>query len=276
MKIMHPNLQRRVQRYGWDRASAYYENCWQDQLKPAHNLLMEVSNVQSGEKIIDIAAGTGLISFRLINLAGTSGNLLATDISDEMVAIGIDLSKASSCKNVSFERMDAEHLNCDDNTFNLATCALGLMYFPEPENALSEMYRVLKPGGRVVTAVWGSRNKCGWADIFPIVDKRVNSDVCPMFFNLGEGEVLNYLFDSAGFEDISIQKLETKLIYTSSKEACDASFLGGPVAMAYSRFDTKTKDDARKEYIKSIEPYKTEYGYEIPGEFVVCSATKPL
>ena len=110
--------------------------------------------------------------------------------------------------------------------------------------------------------------------IFPIVDVRVNTDVCPMFFNLGESEVLKYPFINAGFKDISLKKVETKLIYSSTEEACDASFLGGPVAMAYSRFDEADRKEAKAEYIKSIEPFKTENGYEIPGEFVICSGVK--
>ena len=271
---MNPDLQRRVQRYGWDKAAEYYENCWQAQLKPAHDLLMKTTNVQKGKNIIDIAAGTGLISFKLSNKTGETGTVLATDISDEMVTIGNTLSQTNKLHTVSFERMDAEYLTCQNNTFDLATCALGLMYFPDPEIALSEMYRVLKPGGRAVVAVWGSRKKCGWADIFPIVDKRVKTDVCPMFFNLGESEVIKYPFENVGFKNISIEKIETKLIYSSEKEALDASFLGGPVAMAYSRFDDKTKEEARKEYLNSIKIYKTDKGYEIPGEFVISSGLK--
>ena len=201
---MNPDLQRRVQRYGWDKAAEYYEKSWQAQLKPAHDLLMKNSKVQNGEKIIDIAGGTGLVSFRLSEKAGETGNVLATDISDEMVVIGNNLCESNKLQNLSFERMDAENLASEDNTFNLATCALGLMYFPNPEKALSEMFRVIKPGGRTAVAVWGSRKKCGWADLFPIVDKRVNTDVCPMFFNLGEGEVIKYLFENAGFRDISV------------------------------------------------------------------------
>jgi ubiquinone/menaquinone biosynthesis C-methylase UbiE len=271
---MNPELQRRIQRYGWDKAAEYYENCWQAQLKPAHDLLLEVSNIQPNEHIIDIAAGTGLITFRMAEAVCPSGSILATDISDEMVNIGTKLAHSKGYNNVRFERMDAEHLLCDDGTFDLATCALGLMYFPNPDASLAEMYRVLKSGGRAVAAVWGSRKKCGWAEIFPIVDARVNTDVCPMFFNLGESEVLKYPFANAGFKDITLLKIETKLIYTSDEEACAASFLGGPVAMAYSRFDEHTKIEVQMEYIKSIEPYKTENGYEIPGEFVVCSGIK--
>ena len=96
-----------------------------------------------------------------------------------------------------------------------------------------------------------------------------------MFFNLGESEVLKYPFLNAGFKDISLLKIETKLIYKSDEEACAASFLGGPVAMAYSRFDDAMKIEAQKEYLESIAPFKTKNGYEIPGEFVVCSGVKP-
>jgi ubiquinone/menaquinone biosynthesis C-methylase UbiE len=271
---MNPELQRRIQRYGWDKAAEYYENSWQNQLKPAHDLLLEVSNIQPNEHIIDVAAGTGLVTFRMAELVGPSGHILANDISDEMVSIGTQLARSKGFNNVHFERMDAERLLCEDEKFDLATCALGLMYFPNPDASLSEMYRVLKPGGRAIAAVWGSRKKCGWAEIFPIVDARVNTDVCPMFFNLGESEVLKYPFANAGFKNITISKIETKLIYTSDEEACAAAFIGGPVAMAYSRFEESTKEEAQTEYLKSIEPFKTENGYEIPGEFVVCSGIK--
>ena len=271
---MKPELQRRVQRYGWDKAAEYYENNWQAQLKPAHDLLLEVSKIQPSEHIIDIAAGTGLITFRMAEIVGPSGSVLATDISDEMVKIGNNSVRFKGLSNVIFKRMDAENLSCEDNTFNVVTCALGLMYFPDPNAALVEMYRVLQKGGRAVAAVWGSRKKCGWADIFPIIDARVNTDVCPMFFNLGETEVLKYPFESAGFNDISLLKIETTLTYASAEEACQASFLGGPVAMAYSRFNESTRNEVKIEYIKSIEPFKTENGYEIPGEFVICSGVK--
>ena len=271
---MKPDLQRRIQRYGWDKAAEHYEKCWQNQLKPAHNSLLEVSNIQPNEHIIDIAAGTGLITFRMAEKIGPSGYILANDISDEMVNIGNSLTNTKGLINVEFKRMDAEQLLCDNECFDLATCALGLMYFPDPDASLAEMYRVLKPGGRAVAAVWGSRKKCGWAEIFPIVDSRVKTDVCPMFFNLGESEVLKYPFLNAGFKDVSLKKIETKLIYASSEEACAASFLGGPVAMAYSRFDEDTRKLAKEEYLESIKAYKTENGYEIPGEFVICSGFK--
>ncbi|MFD2892748.1 class I SAM-dependent methyltransferase [Flavobacterium chuncheonense] len=271
---MKPELQRRVQRYGWDKAAAYYEHSWQKQLQPAHDLLLSKTNIQPSDHILDIAAGTGLLTFRMHEQIGPQGKIIATDISDEMVKIGSETVIAKHLKNVTFERMDAENLNISSESIDLVTCALGLMYLPDPDKCLSEIYKVLKPSGRVVVAIWGSRKNCGWAEIFPIVDARVSSDVCPMFFNLGESNVLQYTFEKAGFNAIEIAKIETLLHYSTADEACKAAFLGGPVALAYSRFDETTKTAAKKEYLDSIASYKTQKGYEILGEFVIGSAIK--
>ena len=78
--------------------------------------------------------------------------------------------------------MDAETLALPDAGFDVALNALGLMYVPEPEQAVREMRRVLRPGGRVGLAVWGERSRCGWAPVFEIVQAEVASDVCPRFF----------------------------------------------------------------------------------------------
>src|SRR5438093_4963299 len=90
----------------------------------------------------------------------------------------------------------------------------------------------------------GARDKCGWAEIFPIVDRRVASDVCPLFFQLGTGDMLRHTMERAGFTAIVVNRLSTTLQYMSDEEACGGAFAGGPVALAYSRFDASTRDEA--------------------------------
>ncbi|HUU33562.1 MAG TPA: methyltransferase domain-containing protein, partial [Vicinamibacterales bacterium] len=155
-----------------------------------------------------------------------------------------------------------------------ALCALGLMYVPDVAAALTEMRRVLRPGGRAVAAVWGARSRCGWADIFPIVESRVSSDVCPMFFHLGTGPALHLAFEAAGFFQLVTERLSTMLRYASGDDAADAAFAGGPVAMAYSRFDEATRAAARADYIASIAAYRSGDGYAIPGEFVITAGSR--
>lgn len=271
---MEPALQRRVQRYGWDKAATHYENFWQQQLKPAQDKLLEMAELQPGEKLMDIACGTGLVSFPAAEKVGEHGFVLATDISDSMVKIGTGSTKEKNYHNIRFERMDAEELNVPAEEYDAALCALGLMYVPDPGKALKEMYRVIKPGGRAAAAVWGQRDHCGWAEIFEIVDKRVASEVCPMFFNLGNRDVLQRSFEMAGFSNVIYERLNTKLIYHSDEEACGAAFSGGPVALAYHKFSEQVKNDVHVEYLDSIRSFQQGSGYAVPGEFVVAIGFK--
>jgi SAM-dependent methyltransferase len=210
---------------------------------------------------------------------------------------------------VRFARMDAEDLSpLPDASFDAALCGLGLMYVPDPLKAVREMTRALVSGGRVVAAVWGQRSRCGWAEIFPIVDAHVKSEVCPLFFSLGTADRLADVFREAGLVDVMTERIETRLEWASDDDACGAAFVGGPVALAYSRFDARTRLHVRRDYLASISrwrvsgspgtngsqstngshstngsssPYGSstngdgDHGYAVPGEFVIVAGRKP-
>lgn len=271
---MHADLQRRVQRYGWDKAAAHYERFWKEPLAPAQTLLMDLAALRPGERVLDVACGTGLVTLNAARAVGPEGEVIGTDLSDEMVTATREMAERESQPTITAERMDAEALDFPDDSFDVALCALGLMYVPDPMEAVREMHRVVKPGGRCVIAVWGQRNQCGWAELFPIVDRRVSSDVCPMFFQLGARGALGSTLDTAGFSEINSQRISTTLRYASEDDACGAGFLGGPVAMAYARFDEQTRAEAHQEYLDSLAPYRDGSAFAIPGEFVVAQGRK--
>jgi ubiquinone/menaquinone biosynthesis C-methylase UbiE len=266
---MDAKLQRRVQRYGWDKAAGSYERFWQAQLAPAQDRLIDMAALRPGERVLDVACGTGLVTFRAATLVGPSGGVVATDISDAMVATIREEAARRQLAQVTASRNDAEALDVPDGSFDVALCALGLMYVPDPVAALREMRRALRPGGRAVAAVWGARDRCGWADIFPIVDARVQSEVCPMFFQLGTADRLAQVMAEAGFSGIEPARLSSVLRYESAADACGAAFEGGPVALAYSRFDAATREAAHAEYLASIDAWRAGGRYDVPGEFVV-------
>ena len=270
---MEADLQRRVQRYGWDKAAAHYEGFWAKQLRPAQDLLLDLAAAGPGERVIELACGTGLVTFRLARQIGETGHLVATDISQKMVDAVRERAALEGVR-VDAKRMDAESLAFPDASFDLAVCALGLMYCPDPIAAMREMHRVLVAGGRAAAAVWGARRNCGWAEIFPIVERRVASEVCPLFFQLGNGDALADAFRFAGFGSVESHRLDVVLRYETAADAIGAAFAGGPVAMAYSRFDAPTRDEAHAEYLASIADYRRGDGYEIPGEYVVAAATR--
>ena len=272
---MDPRLQRRIQRYGWDKAADAYEAGWKESLVDAQAELLRLADARPGEHVLDLACGTGLVSLPLAEAVGPTGRVVATDISDKMIETIRHLATARGLTQLDAFRADAEGLETvPDASVDLITCAFGLMYVPDPAKAMAEALRVLKPGGRAVFAVWGERSKCGWADIFPIVDARVKSAVCPLFFRLGTGSTLAQEMASAGFVDVDTSRLASKLPYADDRAAIEAAFVGGPVALAYDRFDEPTRAAAHREYLASIAPFRTPEGYRIPGEFVVCSGYK--
>ncbi|MCC5915133.1 MAG: methyltransferase domain-containing protein [Balneolaceae bacterium] len=270
---MEPRLQRRVQRYGWDKAAEFYDDSWKAQLKPAQDRLMEMIHIKPGESVLETACGTGLVTARIAEAVGPDGQVTATDLSQGMIDLAKENLKSTN-GTIELLRMDAENLELKESSFDAAICALGLMYVPDPLKSLNEMHRVLKPGGRVGVAIWGERKNCGWAEIFPIVDQFVASEVCPMFFQLGSGNTLKTSMKISDFRDIEVVRFHHKLIFKNKEHAIMAAFSGGPVALAYRKFDDETREKAHREYLNSISEFRKGNGYEIPGEFVVGIGSK--
>ena len=268
---MEPRLQRRVQRYGWDLAAADYEALWQSQLLPAQTALLALAALRSGEQVLDVACGTGLVAFAAAEAVGPHGQVLGVDLSGQMVDAARQRAEERRLSNVEFQRMDAETLALPDASVDVALCALGLMYLPDPERAVAEMRRVLRPGGRLVAAVWGERSHCAWSALFPIVDAEVASEVCPLFFRLGQGDTLARAFSAAKLQNVELRRIATTLVYADADEACNAAFAGGPVALAWSRFDGPVRMRVRARYLEAIERWRDGPGYRLPGEFVVAA-----
>ncbi|MGA3158160.1 MAG: methyltransferase domain-containing protein [Steroidobacteraceae bacterium] len=253
-----------------------YETLWRDQLAPAQAELMACAGLMPGERVLDVACGTGIIALDAAARVSPGGDVVGVDLSGRMVGFAQRRAMHEHCTNVGFERMDAEKLDLPDSSFNVSLCALGLMYMPSPERAILEMRRVARPDGRIILAVWGERSRCGWAELFPIVDAEVASDVCPLFFRLGQGETLAQVCLDAGLHVTASSRISATLVYSDDNAACDAAFVAGPVALAWSRLDEAARNRARLRYLESIAIWRRQdCTYRIPGEFVIVAASVP-
>lgn len=269
---MDPRLQRRVQRYGWDLAADRYEASWQAPLAPAQRALLGAAQLRPGERVLDVACGTGLVAFAAAEAMGPSGRVLGVDVSARMVEAARRQADTRFVSNAAFERMDGEALALADGSVDVALCALGLMYMPEPERAIAELHRVLRPGGRLALAVWGERGRCGWSALFDIVDAEVASEVCPLFFRLGTGSALAEACAEAGFADVTSARIDAPFEHADDAAACSAAFEAGPVALAWSRFNAETRERVQRRYLEALKAHGASGGYRIPGEFVVTTA----
>ncbi|MDG2501810.1 MAG: bifunctional demethylmenaquinone methyltransferase/2-methoxy-6-polyprenyl-1,4-benzoquinol methylase UbiE [Porticoccaceae bacterium] len=112
---------------------------------------IEMSGVRRGNKVLDIAGGTGDLTAKFSRIVGPEGAVVLADINDSMLKVGRDrLIDRGVVTNVTFSQADAQHLPFPDNTFDVITIAFGLRNITDKDLALRSMLRVLKPGGRLL------------------------------------------------------------------------------------------------------------------------------
>lgn len=112
---------------------------------------IEMSGVRRGNKVLDIAGGTGDLTAKFSRIVGPEGAVVLADINDSMLKVGRDrLIDRGIVNNVTFSQADAQYLPFPDNTFDVITIAFGLRNVTDKELALGSMLRVLKPGGRLL------------------------------------------------------------------------------------------------------------------------------
>lgn len=112
---------------------------------------IEMSGVRRGNKVLDIAGGTGDLTAKFSRIVGPEGTVVLADINDSMLKVGRDrLMDRGVVNNVTFSQADAQYLPFPDNTFDVITIAFGLRNVTDKDLALRSMLRVLKPGGRLL------------------------------------------------------------------------------------------------------------------------------
>jgi len=265
-------VHRRVQRYGWDLAVSDYEDGWVPSVSAFSTGCVDRARLGPGDRVLDVATGPGTAAFLAAERVGPTGRVVGIDISGKMV----DLcnQRAAAMEQVSFARHDMEDTGQPDAGYDAVLCVLGLMFAADNAAALRELHRVTAPGGRIAVCVWGRRDRCGWAELFPIVERRVSSDVCPLFFQLGGDGALTRALTAAGFSDAAEDRATLTLDWRSDQQACAAAFLGGAVALAYSRFADDVRAEVHREFLDSIAAHRAGDGYLVPAEFVYGTAIR--
>lgn len=132
--------------------------------------------------VLEIAAGTGIVSRRLRDALPASASLSVTDLNGPMLEIA--KSKFSDDENATFQSADALSLPFDDNSFDAAICQFGLMFFPDKQASFAEVARVLKPGGTYLFNTWGTLHENPFSEIADGVAREAFPDDPPMFYKV--------------------------------------------------------------------------------------------
>lgn len=169
--------------------------------------IVEAAKVAPGMRVLDIACGTGEPSITIANLLHGTGEVVGVDLSAGPLALAAGRARQRGLSNVRFQETDVHQLPFPDSSFDRITSRLGVMFFADLPQALREMHRVLKPGGRVALLAWGKFDQPYFATtIGTILQMAPNLQLSAMGKSMnkfGEPDVLAAQMRKAGFAKVN-------------------------------------------------------------------------
>ena len=144
------------QRQEWGAAADGWRRQWETIERfsqPVSDRLVKLTQIRPGHRVLDVATGIGEPAVTAACAVGSSGSVVATDQAPEMLAIARERAATLGLRNIEFREMDAETLDLPGESFNAVMCGWGLMFLPNPGDALKGMYRLLVPDGGLAAAV---------------------------------------------------------------------------------------------------------------------------
>jgi ubiquinone/menaquinone biosynthesis C-methylase UbiE len=268
---------------GWERVASGWERrrqfLWQASRRLSERLV-ELLDPQPGDTVLELAAGPGDTGFLAAKRIGSTGRLISSDIAPAMVAAAERRASELGLANVEFLAQDAQALELPDASVDGVLCRWGYMLVPEPSVALSETARVLRPGGRVVLAVWASADENPWASavgrvlVAQGVTERPEPDA-PGPFRLADPERVRSLVEDAGLEVLANEDVQLTWRYRSFDEYWETTLdLSSTLASAIAALDQDDARDLRENVLRAVEPYVDGGELVFPGRSRVTLACR--
>ena len=238
--------------------------------------LLDGAGVGADDRVLELASGPGGLG---LAAAAYADEVVISDVVPRMAEIAAERADLAGVRNVATKVLDLEAIDEPDDSFDVVLVREGLMFAVEPANAVAEMFRVLRPSGRVGVSVWGPRAANPWLGL--VMDgaaaqlgHEVPPPGMPGPFSLSDGDALAALFRAGGFSSVELTQAAAPLRAPSFEDWWQrTTALAGPLAgvLAMLPDDAKTELEARVR--NSAGPYVTSEGLEFPGLVHVLTAT---
>ena len=196
----------------------------------ADDLASRVAALNPGS-VLELAAGTGILSRKLRDALAVDCELIASDLNPPMLAVAKD--KFRSGESVQFKQVDATDLAFDDAGFDVIVCQFGVMFFPDKNRSYAEAYRVLRAGGSYLFNVWDSWERNPFAQIVHETVESFFPDNPPGFYKVPFGyhdaRGIEESLSQAGFSRVSIERVAVDSRIPSPRDFAQGLVFGNPL-----------------------------------------------
>ena len=216
-----------TQKNSWDSVAAGWQKWWktiENGAQTVSDKMVELAQIRAGQRVLDIATGIGEPAITAGKIVGQEGHVTATDISQEMLAIGQERARSLGLQDfMDFVQSDAENLKLKtDDKFDAILCRWGLMFLPNLDTALSNIYDKLVSGGRFAAAVWSEPSKVPFISLSMDTARKhlgaLPGQGLPGPLSLADVESLKKSFQKAGFVDIQTEKIPVTFDFDSAED----------------------------------------------------------
>ena len=240
--------------------------------------LIDLAGLRKGERVLDVACGTGVVARLAAKHVGAGGQVVGVDLSPGMIEIARSVQPPQGAS-IEWREGDACNLPFEDSQFNVVCCQLGLQFFADKPKALQEMYRVLIPGGRISFLVWRSiEHSPGYAVLADALAHHVSADASsimhtPFVFGDEEQELRTLVAD-VGFHDVTVQSDVGPVRFQSPEDFVRLYVAGTPLASHVAQVDESVRAALTSEVNLALHPYVNNEGLEFPIEGHLVGAKK--
>lgn len=269
---------RETMRRSWGERTREYARTAGPNTSAYAALLIGMVQPRPGERVIDVATGPGVVALAAAQAVGPSGQVLATDLTPAWSGLIAEAAAQAGLTNVSFREMGAEHLEVPDGSFDLALCQFGLMFVPEPVQALREMRRALREGGRLGVVVWSTADQVHLFDthrmVGAIAPPPPPEERMPTPLQLGEPGLIERLVAEAGWRDLVSDRLTLDFVVSDSEAHWQMAISGAPphVTAAVATLSAAESEKLHRSVIEHLESYRRDGEIRLPSEAIFVTA----
>ena len=234
--------------------------------------LVELAELQPGERVLDVACGNGSVARVAALGVGSSGRVVGLDLNPSMLSVARENPSPDSGVSIEWEEGDATTLPFPDSSFDLVFCSQGLQFFPDRAAALREMRRVLVANGRLALCVWGPlQDNPFQSAVFGALKRHLGIENFAGFL-MGDAEELRGLIVGAGFRDVNVRPT-VKSISLPPPEEMIPGFLGSMTAAeAVAALAEADRVSLFADITVALGPYIKEEGIVLSGKVHLATA----